>query len=422
MYDRDASHPCSSLAHKLAAIYTLNTGRRIESGFRPSYLSLLQKMGNPERRLPPIIHVAGTNGKGSVIAFLQSILQASGYNVHVYTSPHLQVFNERIQLNGQMIDDQTLERAIDYILDINQNAPLTFFEFATALAFWVFSQHPADFVLLEVGMGGRLDCTNIIPDSLCSVITALSFDHTEYLGTTIEQIAFEKAGIMRPNHPCFTIHQPISGALDCLKTRAMTIKADLNICPPAPIDLNLSLKGAHQYHNAGLSVGVAHFLQECGYRQIQQSTIHKGLESAHWPARLQKISFNPFFPERDDLEYWVDGGHNDSAAAALAQQMQQWDAEDTPRRPLYVMFGMLQGKDISGFITPMLPYITTIIPLEIPHEPKAYSNEDLFMLCQEQGWPVQRMTDFKPAENARILITGSLYLAGHILSSSPLDL
>jgi len=210
MYQSDVQHPSEQLAQKLFKLYTLNRDKKIDLSFRPPYLDLLEKFGNPHLELPPVIHVTGTNGKGSIIAVMRSILETAGYNVHTYTSPHLIRFNERIVLSGKPIEDEPLEALIDEALELNGDGDLTFFEITTAIAFAAFARNPADICLLEVGMGGRLDCTNVIKAPLATIISPIGIDHAEHLGDTIEKIAAEKAGIMKTGAPCVIApqHEP----------------------------------------------------------------------------------------------------------------------------------------------------------------------------------------------------------------------
>ena len=305
------------------------------------FLSLLERFGNPHLNLPPVIHVAGTNGKGSIIAMLRSILEAAGYKVHAYTSPHLIHVNERIYLAGENISDEYIERLIDDALGYIDNAPLSFFEVITAIAFKAFSNAPADIVLLEVGMGGLLDCTNVIEAPLVSVINRISMDHTDFLGNTLKEIAAQKAGIMKKSVPCVIGGQGQNGldALDVFREKAQTVETELFISGQDwTIESNQdnviytteeqrefytfpALVGTHQILNMGVVLTALERIKTSF--PIRKEAIETGLSSVIWPGRLQRLDLN-WPTDIGAHEIWVDSGHNDSAGIAIAEQIVQW--------------------------------------------------------------------------------------------------
>ncbi|MCB9983736.1 MAG: bifunctional folylpolyglutamate synthase/dihydrofolate synthase [Rhodospirillales bacterium] len=419
MYQSDLKHPTPGLEDKLRQLYTLNRDKKIDLSFRPPYLSLLEKLGNPHLHLPPVIHVAGTNGKGSTIAMLRAILEAAGYKVHAYTSPHLIRFNERIVLAGREIDDTTLESLIDEALSLNDGGDLTFFEITTAIAFTAFARAPADICLLEVGMGGRLDCTNIITDPLATIITSIGIDHAEHLGDTYTQIAAEKAGIIKPSTPCIITPQSneaiTAGVIDVFKTTAEQCGAPLHIVEKPSEMIVPTLIGPHQ--NANLAGVLKTLACIHGRFPVTPEQIQTGLQGVHWPARLQPLPAKTF-GLGDDWEVYLDGGHNPDAGRALAVQARRWQEQDN--KPLHIILAMLQGKDTPAYYAPLRPFVESLSLIPIPSEPKAQSPQDLQKALGEG----KIFTDVKAALThiqktahppGRILIAGSLYLAGHIL-------
>lgn len=447
MHASDIKHGNSALETKLQTLYTLNRAKSIDLSFRPAYLDLLQKFGNPHLNLPPVIHVAGTNGKGSTTAMLKAILEAQAYRVHAYTSPHLCAFNERIYLAGQTIGDQSLEALIDEALALNGGADATFFEITTALAFAAFARTPADILLLEVGLGGRLDCTNVIKQPAACVITALGYDHMEFLGTTLSEIAFEKAGIFKKGAPCVIAPQSRevlqSGAMDVIRRQALEKNADLyrggtewRIEPCADgmrWSLNdertvfplPNLTGPYQIDNAGTAITAVKILAK--RFPVSNQSIAQGLKNIHWPARLQNLTQHCRRLDLKNCEIWLDGGHNENAAQGLAAQADLWARRDA--RPLHLIMGMLDSKDAGGFITPLARYLDGAYAVEIPDEPKAMAPETLknAISLALPGKPVQTAADWQEAAaavaaknpGARILIAGSLYLAGQVLKTLP---
>jgi len=438
MFLSDLRHPSPSLQDKLGQLYSLNRTHTIDLSFRPPFLDLLTALGNPERHLPPVIHVAGTNGKGSVIAFLRTILEGAGYRVHTYTSPHLVQFNERILLQGKPIENTALEALIDEVLALNGGREVTFFEITTALAFAAFARAPADLCLLEVGLGGRLDCTNVIENPLLTVINTIGLDHTEFLGDTLAQIAFEKAGIMKPHVPCVIGPQSAAAQEAGVPGVFETVAADRGsplfqageawsiardgdhivfttqngskvFAPPA-------LAGPHQIQNMG--VALAALDQISAQYPVTDTEIQKGLQTVFWPARLQRLS--PLAYGLDGAwELWLDGGHNAEAAQTLAAQAKIWREADA--RPLHIVMGMMGHKNIGAFLAPLLSFAETLTFVNITGEPKALSAQAL----QEAAGTGQVAPDvFSALEDlygghpsgGRVLICGSLYLAGEVLS------
>lgn len=413
----------------------------IDLSLRDGYFRLLEKMGNPHLFLPPTLHVAGTNGKGSTIAFMRAMLEAAGKKVHVYTSPHLVRFHERIRLAGTCIDEVCLTSLLEECLAARSYDDTTFFESTTAIAFAAFARHKADVLLLETGLGGRLDATNVVPSPLASVITRISHDHHEFLGPTLTDIAREKAGIFRKGTPVILGSQDHDEVTETLLDHAVALTCRTylhqrewnytplpdghftvslnNVSVNAPLP---SLVGAHQYANAATAI-VA--LQASG---LFKEDMLPGLARAEWPARLQRLTHGPLLallPENS--ECWLDGGHNDSAGLVLAQQAAAWHKKDG--RPLFLVCGMLKSKDPRAFLAPLAPYARGIALIAIPGEAKSMDAPELTRQiaplamahaasCQS---PEEAMTFLaslcqdKGHKNPRFLITGSLYLAGHIL-------
>lgn len=448
MFQADLNHPSASLQAKLQSLFSLNRGKALDLSFRPPFLKLLEKFGNPHLHLPPVIHIAGTNGKGSTIAMLRSILQTQGYKVHVYTSPHLHHFNERIVLAGEIISDEVLEPLLDEALKLNDGADITFFEITTALAFAAFRRHPADIVLLETGLGGRLDCTNIIPAPHATVISAISYDHTEFLGHTIEDIAREKAGIIKAGAPCILGYQPLlqsnnafNPAVDIIVDQArdknspvycatqdwsiesngtmMTFKMGrYDISLPQP-----NLSGIHQIHNAGLALATLHILRN--EFPVERSALEQGLRQVHWPARLEKLELSScIIPEGWEIIY--DGGHNDSAGAALARQAALWKDASAPKS-LHIILGMKGDKDPAAFLKDLLAFTNslTLTSIEgigtcvktVQIEPLLPGHSLEFLGQQDNlNDAIHRIVDHSATNTGRILICGSLYLADKIKS------
>lgn len=443
MYAADARHDNPALADKLAHLYTLRGGPAIDLTIRPAYLDLLKRLGDPHLHLPPVIHVAGTNGKGSVVALLRAMLQAAGYRVHVYTSPHLQRFNERIVIAGQEITDERLESLLDEVTAANAGGELTFFEITTAVAFLAFARNRADITLLETGLGGRLDCTNVVPQPLATAITSIGHDHNEFLGPTLAHIAREKAGIMKPGCPCIIgpVHDP--EARDILIRTGAECGAPLLIAgrdfhaTPLPDGQDFlweieggretlrrpALAGAHQVDNAGVALAVLRQIEAQDYL-IARTAYGEGMGTVQWPARLQLVergALPGMLPAGSRL--WIDGGHNEAAAQVLAAQMKIWKKQGD--LPLRVVVAMMQTKRAGDFLKQIAPYSDTIVTTEIAGESKCWPMGDLAAMAAQSGAAtVQSAPDLTHAlaavaadgTPARVLICGSLYLAGAALA------
>ncbi len=381
---------------------------------------LLAALGNPQLRLPPVIHVAGTNGKGSTIAFMRAMAEAAGLAVHVYTSPHLVRFNERIRLAGALVSDAALAEALDAIEAANDQAEITVFEAITAAAFWLFARTPADLCLLEVGMGGRFDATNVIATPASCAITAISMDHQDFLGNTLAAIAGEKAGIIKPGVKVVTGGQPAAamavieqaaaqaGAPLLMRGRDWEIDAvtdGLNfegLALPKP-----ALAGAHQAENAGIAMMA---LRAAGF-DLPATTLATGLRAAEWPARLQRLhgALAAMLPAGSEL--WLDGAHNPGGAAALAAQLQAWPG------PTVLVVGMKQSKDVAEFLRLLLPGAAGVFAVAEPGQHLALPLEDIIAASSGVALPGPNVAGALrqvPAP-ARGLICGSLYLAGEVL-------
>lgn len=400
---------------------------------------LLADVGSPHLKLPPVVHVAGTNGKGSLVAYLRAMAEAAGYRVHVYTSPHLVRFNERIRVAGELIDDDLLEDVLTEAEQANREQPITFFEITTVAAFLAFARVPADLAVIEVGMGGRMDTTNVVNPSL-SAITPIGYDHTSFLGDTLEKIAAEKAGILKRTVPAVIGRQRDVSA-EVIAARASELAVPLfrmgrewQVKPTAAgfrydsdllgIDLPApALVGAHQLDNAATAVACIERLRAAQFR-IDDTAVRKGLLSVEWPARLQKLTRGPLvdaLPPASEL--WLDGGHNEDCGIVLARQAAEW-AKEPAALPLYLIFGMLTTKDASGFLRPLGRYASTARAVPIGGH-AAYTPKEACARAAEVGLDCLSATDVgaaledllatQPAP-MRILICGSLYLAGDVLA------
>ena len=401
---------------------------------------LLAAVGSPERKLPPIVHVAGTNGKGSLVAYLRSMAEAAGYRVHVYTSPHLVRFNERIRVAGRLIEDDALDAILTECEAANQEQPITFFEITTVAAYLAFSRVPADLAVIEVGLGGRLDSTNVIQPML-SAITPVGYDHTGFLGDKLEGIAMEKAGILKHAVPA-VIGRQREVAAEVIAAEAARLAAPLfrmgrewQVTPtesgfayesdllgldlPAP-----ALAGAHQIDNAATAVACIERLRAAKF-DIGDSAIRQGLATVEWPARLQKLTRGPLadaMPPGSEL--WLDGGHNEDCGIALARMASDWAKEPAPL-PLYLVFAMLTTKDASGFLRPLARHAIAARAIPYPEGHSAYTPAEACAKAAEVGLECVPSNDIgaaledllatQPAP-MRILICGSLYLAGAILA------
>ncbi|SMH55444.1 bifunctional folylpolyglutamate synthase/dihydrofolate synthase [Azospirillum agricola] len=411
---------------------------------------LLAALGHPERRLPPVVHVAGTNGKGSTVAFLRAMLEAAGYRVHVYTSPHLVRFHERIRLAGALIDDDHLASLLEECERANAGGPITFFEVTTVAAFLAFSRVPADVVLLETGLGGRLDATNVVDRPAVTAITRISYDHRQFLGNSLMEIASEKAGIFKPGVPVVLAVQPAADALKALSLRAGAIGAPIQEWSATPqpggfrfesakrrVDLPMpGLPGAHQIGNAGLALACLDHLPLA----VDDAAVIRGLAAVEWPARLQRLRRGPLVEALPvDWELWLDGGHNDSAGEVLARQAVDWAAApdasgdssgaagEAPR-PLLLIYGMLASKDPYEFLAPLAPFAHAMRTVAIPGEEASLTAEESAEAGRTCGIQdtaaaagvaeaLASLTEGRDGP-ARVLICGSLYLAGAVLAEN----
>lgn len=403
---------------------------------------LLAALDHPERKLPPVIHVAGTNGKGSTIAFLRAFLEAAGLRVHTYTSPHLVSFNERFRLGdvgeGRFVSDADLSAALEECERANAGRPITVFEITTAAGLLLFSRHPADVLLLEVGLGGRLDATNVIDTPLASIITPVSIDHTDFLGPTIDKIAFEKAGIIKAGCPVIVAAQP-RDALAVIERQAARLKAPIRIAGenwtateergrlvyqdddglldlPAP-----KMFGRHQFENAGVAIAALRAIRQF---KIAPAAFEAGMTKADWPARLHRLSAGRLVDlTPPGSELWLDGGHNPDGGRAVAAALA--DLEERVSRPLVMIVGMLATKDCAGFLLNFAGLARRLIAVPVPGADKALTAEAVAETARtigiaatsrgtlEEAFDAVRKLDLDPPP--RILITGSLYLAGDVL-------
>jgi dihydrofolate synthase/folylpolyglutamate synthase len=394
----------------------------------------LAALGTPQASLPPVIHVAGTNGKGSTVAFLRACLEAAGLRVHVYTSPHLVRFAERIRIAGKPITEEALVAVLEECEHVNAGAPMTFFEMTTAAAFLAFARTPADFVLLEVGLGGRFDATNVIPRPAVTAITPVSLDHQHFLGNSVGEIAFEKAGILKPGIPAVVSHQTAEGAA-VIAARAQALgaplfrqgeewdvqrRADGGLFYRGHAALDLpppGLLGPHQYGNAGTALACLDCIPDLG---LSPRSLAQGLRQVEWPARLQRIergALADLMPEGSEL--WLDGGHNTAGGEALGEVAKDWRD-----RPLNLVFGMLNTHDAGGFLKPLAPHARQLEAIAIPGEANSLTAEEAAEAARRVGIPATPRTGIAAAVAAaaapcsRVLICGSLYLAGRVLAEN----
>jgi dihydrofolate synthase / folylpolyglutamate synthase len=404
---------------------------------------VLDRLGHPEKNLPPVIHVAGTNGKGSTIAFMRAMLEASGARVHVYTSPNLVHLNERFRLGrqggGVLVSDAELIAALEACERANGDAPITVFEIETAAAFILFADNPADVLLLEVGLGGRLDATNTVPQPLASVITPISIDHVDFLGDTLEKIAAEKAAIMRRGTPA-VIGRQTEGPQAVLIRHAEEIGAELHIAGQdwaageergrlvyqdrhGLLDLpGPRLFGRHQIDNAGLAVAA---LRAAGF-QLPTAAYEQGLQKAEWPARMQRLTAGALVAKAPaGSEVWLDGGHNPDGGRIIAAAL--GDLEERVSRPVVLIVGMLATKDHDGFLRNFAGLARRLIAVPIASD-KSLPPDTVARAARAIGIPADAAGDIGAAFDAvaalelspppRVLITGSLYLAGEVLAAN----
>ncbi len=402
---------------------------------------LLAALGHPERRLPPVVHVAGTNGKGSLLAFLRATAEALGKRVHVYTSPHLVNFHERVVLAGPDGDAPiSEERLIDCLAraeGANGGELITLFEITTAAAFIAFAETPADLLLLETGLGGRLDATNVVEKPLVTAITPISIDHVSFLGDTLTAIAGEKAGILKPGVPCVVGRQELE-ALRVIEARADEIGAPLHVfgrdfdvfeqhkrlifqTPTRLLDLPLPrLAGRHQLDNAGGAIATASVVFG---DELNMEALEYGLTHAEWPARLERLPPGALYTfVDDDTEIWLDGGHNAAGGQAISHAVAELD--DRVPRPVHLIWGMMETKDAHAFIAPFKGLVERVYTVPIPEEQNAFDAEELAEVAASEGFTVTAAKSVPHAllqsraafsEPGRVLICGSLYLAGHVL-------
>jgi dihydrofolate synthase/folylpolyglutamate synthase len=404
---------------------------------------LMADLGHPERKLPPVIHVAGTNGKGSTTAFMRAMLEAAGKRVHVYTSPHLVRFHERVRVGarggGRFVDEDELTDALIEVERVNAGRPITQFEITTAAALLIFARHSADITLLEVGLGGRLDATNVVTAPLATIITAVSLDHEKFLGDTVTAIAHEKAGILKRGRPA--IIAPQAGeALAEIERVAAKVRADLfeanrdwqahaesgrliyqdddgllDLPPPR-------LPGRHQFTNAGTAVAA---LRRTGL-DLPRTAFETGLITVEWPARLQSLANGTLAARLPGAEIWLDGGHNPAAGQAIAEAMA--DLEERAPKPLILIAGMLNTKEPVGFFRPFAGLARRVYAVPVPNAPAGRPADELAAAAIAAGLNALAVADVPAALDAiagediapapRVLICGSLYLAGTVLAAN----
>ena len=398
---------------------------------------VLEALGAPHLRLPPVVHVAGTNGKGSVVAYMRAALMAAGYRVHVYTSPHLVRFHERIEIGGETIAEAGLAALLDECEKANGGRPITFFEITTAAAFLAFSRAPADILLLETGLGGRLDATNVVDRPLFTVITPISLDHQRFLGDTLAEIAGEKAGVLKPGVPVAVGPQEPE-ACETVLARARRLGApvalagrdfdvaratengfvmtdgDETLTLPRP-----ALAGPHQPMNAAVAVAALRRLP--GFA-LAGDDLERGLRAVRWPARLQRLEGGRLDRLAGaDVDLWLDGGHNPAAGRILADMAETWRD-----RPLDLVVGMMNTKDPAGFVAPLAPHVRRAVAVDVPGEKNTLPAEatravlaagGLDALAADGIEDALRLLAARSDGPARVLICGSLYLAGRVLAA-----
>ena len=404
-------------------------------------LGLLATLGNPQVRLPPVIHIAGTNGKGSTVAMLRAIHEAAGRRPHVYTSPHLVRFTERIVVAGSEIAPDHLSDLLITCEQANNGRPITMFEITTAAALLAFAQDKADLTLLEVGLGGRFDATNVIPAPALSVITPVSLDHQHFLGNTVEAIAFEKAGILKPGVPAVIGRQRAS-AMQVITDRAAELSAPIAafgrdwhihgdgeemVFEAGRITRRLkrpALSGDHQIDNAGLALTAAELLQQ--RFPVAASDLETGMAAVRWPARLQRLTHGPMLEDLPaSVEIWVDGGHNADAAEAIAATVGRW-LPDNPGLSVHLIFGTLTSRNPADYLRPFRGLVESVHTVAISGEANTVDPRDAAAAGCALGLAASPASSVRDAvaaicadaaDRQRILICGSLYLAGTVLRS-----
>ncbi len=393
---------------------------------------LLDRLGNPQNDLPPVIHIAGTNGKGSTLAMLRAGLEGAGKTCHAYTSPHLVRFHERIRLAGDLISEPYLTEILDECYDANGGEPITYFEITTCAALLAFAWTPADYTLLEVGLGGRLDATNVIDKPALTVITPVAFDHPQFLGNTVAEIAGEKAGILKRGVACVVGAQAPDG-LDVIEARAEKLGAPLLVRGqhwqvweergrlvyqdetglldlPPPV-----LPGAHQFDNAGAAIAG---LRHLGFGE---DACTAAVTQAEWPARMQRLTRGPLVDAAPGVELWLDGGHNAHCGQAIAAHL-----ATLPARPTHLICGMMNTKDVKGYMVNFLGLVEQLLAVSIPGETATLTAEETTEAALAAGLRAAPAGSVSEAlaqivaddANARVLICGSLYLAGTVLAEN----
>ena len=398
---------------------------------------LMTALGNPERKLPPVVHVAGTNGKGSVVAFMRAALEAAGYRCHVYTSPHLVKFNERIVLAGREIADAPLTALLKRVEAANAGAEITFFEITTAAAFLAFADTPADILLLEVGLGGRLDATNLVAKPAMSCITPVDLDHQKYLGETLAAIAAEKAGILKPGVPAVIAAQrpeamaAIASRAEAAGTKLLIEERDWRAIPGTAgfryegprwrLDLpRPGLPGVHQFQNAGAAIAC---LEQLAPFEIGPAALAQGIAHARWPARLQRLTKGPLAAMLPPAwQLWLDGAHNPHGARALAAWL------DAQKKPAHLVTAMLDSKDPAGFFEALKGRFASVRTVPVPSGHSGLDPIGLAATARRAGHDAKNAADAAsaiaeivagaPAGPAILMIAGSLYLAGAILAEN----
>jgi dihydrofolate synthase/folylpolyglutamate synthase len=396
---------------------------------------LLDALGNPQRDLPPVIHIAGTNGKGSTLAMIRAGIEGAGLTAHAYTSPHLARFHERIRLAGELISEPALTGVLDECYAANGQDAITYFEITTCAALLAFARTPADYTLLEVGLGGRLDATNVIDAPAATVITPVSFDHPQFLGNSVAEIAGEKAGILKRGVTCIVSRQS-PDAMDVIEAKAEAVGAPLlvqgrhwdaweergrliyqdetsllDLPPPA-------LMGAHQFQNAGAAITVLRHIGLTG------PSFEAATTDVSWPARMQRLTHGPLIEQAPEFEFWLDGGHNAACAETLAETLSR-----LPDRDTHLICGLMNTKDVAGYMAPLVPHTTTLSAVSIPGEPNTLPAEDTAAAAQAAGIKSSVATSvedavqhlLKSTKSCRVLICGSLYLAGSVLRDAQIS-
>lgn len=430
----DADPRLQAVLDRLTTYYPKAIDPNLERSIR-----LLGELGNPHLSLPPVLHIAGTNGKGSTVAFMRAVSEAAGLKCHVMTSPHLIRFNERLVVGSKEIETPDLISIIEEVEAINNGQETTSFEIITAAGFLEFSRKPSDLCIIEVGMGGRFDATNVIPNPLATTITVISRDHVKFLGNELSGIAREKAGIIKKNTPCIVGPQIraglVGGVMDVFEDIAREMNAPLyrhgiewayDVLPDRLIlhtENNMyelpkpNLLGDHQFGNAATAAMTLMMVQD--KLPLSLSAFEQGLTSAKWPGRLQRITKGPLIDILPPhIELWIDGGHNDSGGMILATQADNWAAVDG--KPLHLILGMLNTKNPVEFANFIIAKSRSVQAIAIPDQPLSFSADELSVAL---GVPsansvmnAVKEVVAKEDKPARLLITGSLYLMGHILS------